>query len=272
MAWLTWELWFFALVLGLVGSYASLFLIAILQGITEGIATDFRKTRLARSPLAYKIKLYQEAVADYQKTLYEAQRARHEAERAQQEAERAQQEAERAQRRKLRQYWMSLNGLQFEYELGNLYQQLGYRVESTPTSGDQGVDLILKKDGKTTIVQCKSHKQPVGPAVARELYGALIASGADEAVLACTSGFTQGVGDFVRGKPIALISAAELATIGESVSEKRIEQGVQSTAPSKAPICPIPGCTSRMVCRVGKFGSFWGCARYPRCKGTRNIH
>jgi HJR/Mrr/RecB family endonuclease len=81
----------------------------------------------------------------------------------------------------------------------------------------------MEKDGKTAIVQCKSYHHPVGPAVARELYGALISSGADEAILACTAGFTRGVKDFVRGKPITLVSASELARIGESIDEERLQ-------------------------------------------------
>lgn len=36
-----------------------------------------------------------------------------------------------------------------------------------------------------------------------------------------------------------------------------------------APVCPQ--CSSQMVRRSGRRGSFWGCSRYPTCKGTRNI-
>ena len=122
-----------------------------------------------------------------------------------------------ARYRKLREHWMSLSGTEFERELETLYRSLGYRVESTPSSGDQGVDLVLRKDGKTTVVQCKSHQSPVGPAIARELFGSLVHFGADNAILACTGGFTRGVKEFVRGKPIALISASDLATLGGSV-------------------------------------------------------
>lgn len=208
--------------------------------------------------------------------LYHKVRQYREAERAYQDAEKAyqtaQREAELARQRTVEQHWMSLSGPQFERELGNVYQRLGYSIQFTPASGDRGVDIFLRKNGKTTIVQCKSHRQPVGPAVARELYGALIASGADEGILACTSGFTRGVRDFARGKPIALISASDLATMGKTVERRQVEQPAQSASPSEAPICPIPGCASRMVRRTGKFGSFWGCSKYPRCKGTRKIH
>ena len=38
---------------------------------------------------------------------------------------------------------------------------------------------------------------------------------------------------------------------------------------SGVPSCPR--CGSSMRRRSGKYGSFWGCSRYPSCKGTRNI-
>ncbi len=35
------------------------------------------------------------------------------------------------------------------------------------------------------------------------------------------------------------------------------------------PLCTR--CGSPMRVRMGKYGSFWGCSRYPACKHTRNI-
>lgn len=34
------------------------------------------------------------------------------------------------------------------------------------------------------------------------------------------------------------------------------------------PLCPT--CSSLMLFREGKFGDFWGCSKYPDCKGTRD--
>ena len=41
------------------------------------------------------------------------------------------------------------------------------------------------------------------------------------------------------------------------------------TATSGVPTCPR--CGSPMHRRSGRYGQFWGCSQYPRCKGTRNI-
>ena len=121
------------------------------------------------------------------------------------------------EQRKYYDYWVSLKGEEFERQLATLFRTMGYQVRLTPTSGDQGVDLILWKDGKTTVVQCKGQKSPVGPAVVRELFGSMHAFRADRAILACTGGFTRGVKEFARSKPIDLIAANELASLARGI-------------------------------------------------------
>ena len=139
------------------------------------IATTGRikRSRLLKSPVASRIKLYQEARTAYATAQWQIVKARKQAEMKRQEAERAQQEkrwaaeearqsAEQARRRAIYDHWMSLSGSEFERELGTLYGHLGFSVESTPKSGDQGIDLILRRDGATTVVQCKAHQSLLG--------------------------------------------------------------------------------------------------------------
>jgi hypothetical protein len=118
-------------------------------------------------------------------------------------------------RQTLEQHWKSLRGVAFEQELAHLYEKLGYEVQVTPATRDGGVDLILERDGTSTIVQCKGHDKPVGVRAARELYGTLMDSHAHRAILACPVGFTPGVLSFVEDKPIDLVSADELVGMAE---------------------------------------------------------
>ena len=173
----------------------------------------YERSRLLTSTVASRVRSYEEMQAAYRafQCEQEAERERREAERARREA------AERARRRKLIDHWMSLSGRELESEMDVLCKRLGYRVESTPVSGDGGVDLILRnKSNEKVVVQCKSYKSPVGPAAVRELYGSMMHFGVSKAVLVCPAGFTQGVKEFVKGKPIDLVAAEDLISLAST--------------------------------------------------------
>ena len=122
--------------------------------------------------------------------------------------------------RLLEAFWTGLSGQTFEHELAQLYMRLSYQVELTPKGRDGGIDIYLKKDNTSTIVQCKRFSNPVGVAVARELYGVLLSSKSDGAILACTGGFTKGVRDFVQGKPISLLDLKDIISLQQSIGYK----------------------------------------------------
>jgi restriction system protein len=128
----------------------------------------------------------------------------------------AQEAYEEAQRRKKADYWAGLSGIDFEHEIASLYDRHGYRTEVTPGSGDQGIDIIMHRDTEKVIVQCKNHRNPVGPAVVRELFGVLAASDAQSAILICTGGFTKGVHEFARGKPITLLDIDDILELEQN--------------------------------------------------------
>ena len=218
----TQDLWL-AVKLGFGAAVLAAFVTLGILGLVQSAIVGYKRSRLQKSPVASQIELYNKARSDYpynkRKAQWEAMQAQWEERRAQERAEWARQNAERERLRKLRDYWMNLSGIEFERELAALFQRRGYRVQSTPSSGDQGIDLVARKNGKTTIVQCKRHKSPVGPAIARELYGSLIASRADRAILACTGGFTRGVKEFVKDKPITLIDAWDIIKVEASIQE-----------------------------------------------------
>ena len=50
----------------------------------------------------------------------------------------------------------ALGWREFEQLVGEAYRRRGYKVIENTTAGpDDGVDLVLKKDGSLTLVQCK---------------------------------------------------------------------------------------------------------------------
>ena len=115
-----------------------------------------------------------------------------------------------------KEFWERLTGRAFEIEVARLLNTAGYKAQLTPATGDKGVAIFL---GDGTIVQCKAHKMPTSPGVVRELYGTLRHMRAPKAILISTSGFTSGVHEFIRGKPIQLWDANRLIAIQKDLDK-----------------------------------------------------
>ena len=128
---------------------------------------------------------------------------------------------ERERLRKRAQYWHHLigKGKEFEDTLAELFMQNGYQVSKTPQSGDEGIDLILKKNGKTTVVQCKAHNKKVSQKVVRELYGSMIHFNANNSILATIIGGSQATKEFCKGKPIKLLTMYDYIKMQDKVSQ-----------------------------------------------------
>jgi len=179
----------------------------------------------------------------------------------------------------------SLSWQNFERQLASVYRQNGYQVEETGGGGpDGGVDLRLFKDGRTTVVQCKHWKTwKVNVKPVRELFGVMVAEGADSAIFIASGDYTNDARKFAEGKPIELIDRdGFLGLVRQFQRDLQNHYGVEpasqnqpapTTDSNAAPDCPI--CHSPMKLRTarkgGRAGSqFWGCSRFPNCRGTRS--
>jgi len=169
----------------------------------------------------------------------------------------------------------------FELLVGEAFRRQGYGVEERGGSApDGGVDLVLRKDGKTTVAQCKRWRDAqVGVQPVRELFGVMHAAGAHAAIFVSSGTYTADAVEFARGQPIRLIAGDELAGMVAAVQQERQTRYDQAQVPRPADVQPAgiqscPVCGSAMVRRVAKRGrnagdAFWGCSRYPACRGTR---
>lgn len=119
-----------------------------------------------------------------------------------------------------RDFWINLNGYQFEREVAELYRKIGYQAEVTPKSGDGGVDIILKSADERIAVQCKHHKNKVGPNDIRALQGVVHNGNYTSGIFVSLNGFTPTVPNEVRlGKErIMLITLDDLLIIQEETA------------------------------------------------------
>ena len=100
-----------------------------------------------------------------------------------------------------RKWWWKLDGWEFEEEVAKIYRLNGYKAKVTKKTSDGGIDILMRKDGKKIIAQCKHYSNPVSVSVARELNGLKDDFRADELILIASSGVTQSCKKFVKNKP-----------------------------------------------------------------------
>ena len=161
--------------------------------------------------------------------------------------------------------------------VGEAFRRQGYAVEETGFRGaDGGIDLVLRRDGRRTLVQCKQWKRrQVDAKTVREMYGLLAHQRVDSVKIVCTGGYTPDAARFAQDKPIELITGESLVDIIEAPRQTpatRVEPTLREPPKETigtSPPCPV--CGSAMVSRQnGRDGSnFLGCTLFPRCKGTR---
>lgn len=120
------------------------------------------------------------------------------------------QKLKRRQKASILSYLKSMDPILFEHLTGALFEEQGYRVETTVASGDEGVDVKLRKGFKTAVVQCKRYGGSVGQPVVRDLYGTMLHNKAAEAYLVTTGSITKQAQEWSEGKPIELVDGFTL--------------------------------------------------------------
>lgn len=167
----------------------------------------------------------------------------------------------------------AMNWKQFELLVGEAFRRLGYSIEETGLGGaDGGIDLILRKDGKTTLVQCKQWRsQRVDVKVVREMFGLLAHHGANAVKIVSIGDYTSDAEGFAQGKPIELVTGETLVTLVRAVQTTQAPKSTVTPAPAPASTIDCPKCGAAMLRRENRRTreAFWGCPNYPACRGTR---
>jgi restriction system protein len=176
-----------------------------------------------------------------------------------------------------------LSWRQFESLVGEAFRRRGYSVIENSTGGaDGGVDLVLRKDGETFLVQCKQWKTwKVGVKPIRELLGVITAGDASGGFFVSSGTYTNEAREFAKNSALELIDGEGLAQMIEEArapeafldpTTRMRDETFSADIDSMSPSCP--SCGEAMVLRVARRGAnagseFWGCMQYPRCRGTR---
>jgi hypothetical protein len=110
----------------------------------------------------------------------------------------------------------SMDGLEFEHWVADVFRRAGFQVEITQASGDHGVDLWASIGNRLVAVQCKRWDGMVGEPVLRDLYGAVTAAKAQSGCLVTTGTFTAQAHQFCKDKPLCLVGFESLMEAAKS--------------------------------------------------------
>ena len=163
---------------------------------------------------------------------------------------------------------------EFEGVIAEAFRQQGYTVEKTGHGGlDGDIDLILRKEARTEIVQCKLWKtRQMNVATVREVWGLLAHHGANAVKIVCAGSFDFDAGQFARDKAIDLIDGERLVRLVGGVRAASSTGGANLPATALEPSVPsCPSCSAAMFKRFNRQTNqmFWSCTKYPACKGSR---
>ncbi len=110
----------------------------------------------------------------------------------------------------------SMDGIEFEHWVADLFTRAGFQVQVTKASGDHGVDLFASRAGCLIAVQCKRWEGPIGEPVVRDLYGSMTSAKAEAGCIVTTGFFTAQAQQFAAGKRVYLIPLDVLLTVAKS--------------------------------------------------------
>ena len=108
----------------------------------------------------------------------------------------------------------SLSPETFEEFVAELFEALGYDVEQTGGTGDEGADLRLRRKDLLAIVQCKYHKRSVvGSPELQKFLGTIHHTRSHKGFFVTTSTFSLAAEKFVADHPIELVDGPRLVEL-----------------------------------------------------------
>lgn len=105
------------------------------------------------------------------------------------------------------------NGYEFEEYVAKLYQRLGFETTVTRKSGDQGADIIAKRNGRKYIIQAKFYNSPVGNKAVQEVVAALAMYQADYGIVVTNGTYTQSAIELAKANDVELIDKKRIEEI-----------------------------------------------------------
>ena len=112
-----------------------------------------------------------------------------------------------------------MDGLEFELFIADVFKLKGYTIETTPVSGDFGVDLILYKNGIKSALQAKRYSENVGVSAIQEVVSGSAYYKCDNSIVLTNRFFTAAAEELGTKLGVFLINRYKLIEMIKSLNE-----------------------------------------------------
>ena len=121
---------------------------------------------------------------------------------------------------------LRLTGEEFEQYVALLLADHHYRhIEITKGSGDQGVDILCERNGRSYAIQCKNYDGAVGNFAVQEAYAGAEFYGCDVPVVICPGTFTRGAIELAESTGVTLWDGERLSRMMKKSGRKPKHRG-----------------------------------------------
>jgi restriction system protein len=111
--------------------------------------------------------------------------------------------------------WRSMRGVDFEQFLSRAFEALGYQVQTTKASGDQGADLIVTGKGMRMAVQAKGYADRVGNHAVMEVVAGMNYYQCTSCLVITNSHFTTAAKELAPKNRCQLIDGTQIPDLIE---------------------------------------------------------
>jgi hypothetical protein len=112
-------------------------------------------------------------------------------------------------------------------------RQNGWDARLTPTTGDQGVDIVAEKSGVRVVIQCKLYSASVGNTAVQEIVAAKAFERASYAVVVSNSPYTSAAQQLARVNDVFLLHHNDLSRL-HTLLDFKTGAGTASAQPAQS--------------------------------------
>ena len=109
--------------------------------------------------------------------------------------------------------WRDLSPVAFEKRCAEILRMAGWSAATTKASGDQGIDVLARRDGQTLVLQCKLYSSTVGNKAVQQVIAGRAFVAARHAAVVSNAKFSPSARELATRTGVLLLHCSELGAV-----------------------------------------------------------